>query len=353
MIDYMEPGCVGLPKYPSNMGMSSAYNMGSPSCSIENAAAMSQCVNDNFNHRMQPRTSTSTTESILNEIGSSDTLYNSYSCSGQGYMTSMSRAANGVATVAPTSKAMADLPVMTAPSVEMTQILNFDNQTLDENPHVPQFTKNDTAINQDVFTSVMAMKRDKALNHSFPSNSLRNNTYLEVSSANRKDVSAINNSTSNFNSAPAADLYTFPTTGNTSVCYERITSPIPISSCLSKGIELKEEPAQIVPQCPSSSMVSPIDMEHQEVIKTERKRQRNRVAASKCRKRKLERIARLEDKVNALKNQNLELSNSANTLRQQVADLKSKVMSHVRSGCQLMMGHHQQLSTYYDSTTVL
>ena len=50
--------------------------------------------------------------------------------------------------------------------------------------------------------------------------------------------------------------------------------------------------------------MSPIDMETQERIKAERKKLRNRVAASKCRKRKLERIARLEDKVKDLKTQN-------------------------------------------------
>lgn len=49
-------------------------------------------------------------------------------------------------------------------------------------------------------------------------------------------------------------------------------------------MQIKEEP-QILQ--PSSPQMSPIDMESQEKIKLERKRQRNRVAASKCRKRKL------------------------------------------------------------------
>lgn len=52
-------------------------------------------------------------------------------------------------------------------------------------------------------------------------------------------------------------------------------------------MQIKEEP-QILQ--PSSPQMSPIDMESQERIKLERKRQRNRVAASKCRKRKLGRI---------------------------------------------------------------
>ncbi|MBN3302221.1 transcription factor Jun [Amia ocellicauda] len=107
---------------------------------------------------------------------------------------------------------------------------------------------------------------------------------------------------------------------------------------------LKEEP-QTVPEMPGDTPpLSPIDMESQERIKAERKRMRNRIAASKCRKRKLERISRLEDKVKNLKSQNSELASTANLLREQVAQLKQKVMNHVNSGCQLMLT--QQLQTF-------
>lgn len=50
--------------------------------------------------------------------------------------------------------------------------------------------------------------------------------------------------------------------------------------------QIKEEP-QVAPASPPQQQLNPIDMESQERIKLERKRQRNRVAASKCRKRKL------------------------------------------------------------------
>lgn len=102
----------------------------------------------------------------------------------------------------------------------------------------------------------------------------------------------------------------------------------------------KEEP-QTVPEARSrdaSPPVSPINMEDQERIKVERKRLRNRLAATKCRKRKLERIARLEDKVKTLKAENAGLSSTAGLLREQVAQLKQKVMTHVSSGCQLLLG---------------
>lgn len=102
---------------------------------------------------------------------------------------------------------------------------------------------------------------------------------------------------------------------------------------------MKEEP-QTVPDMQSSDgspPMSPINMESQERIKAERKRLRNRLAATKCRRRKLERISRLEDKVKVLKTDNAGLSSTASLLREQVAQLKQKVMTHVNSGCQLMM----------------
>ncbi|XP_060889946.1 transcription factor JunD-like [Labrus mixtus] len=100
----------------------------------------------------------------------------------------------------------------------------------------------------------------------------------------------------------------------------------------------KEEP-QTVPDVQSfgeSPPLSPIDIDSQEKMKAERKRLRNRIAASKCRMRKLERISRLEDKVKTLKNQNTDLASTASQLRDQVAQLKEKVLTHVSSGCQLM-----------------
>ncbi|XP_076847885.1 junB proto-oncogene, AP-1 transcription factor subunit a isoform X2 [Brachyhypopomus gauderio] len=102
---------------------------------------------------------------------------------------------------------------------------------------------------------------------------------------------------------------------------------------------MKEEP-QTVPDLQSSDgspPMSPIDLEDQERIKAERKRLRNRLAATKCRRRKLERISRLEDKVKILKSDNAGLSNTASLLREQVAQLKQKVMTHVSRGCQLVL----------------
>lgn len=110
-------------------------------------------------------------------------------------------------------------------------------------------------------------------------------------------------------------------------------------SSMSQGlVQIKDEP-QTVPSGSSSPPMSPIDMESQEKIKLERKRQRNRVAASKCRRRKLERISRLEDKVKLLKGENTELSTMVHRLKESVCRLKEQVMDHVHSGCQIMPVH--------------
>lgn len=103
-------------------------------------------------------------------------------------------------------------------------------------------------------------------------------------------------------------------------------------------VTIKDEP-QTVPSIGVTPPLSPIDMENQEKIKLERKRERNRIAASKCRRRKLERISRLESKVAALKNENSELGNVVNKLRDQICQLKEQVMDHVKSGCQIMISH--------------
>ena len=85
----------------------------------------------------------------------------------------------------------------------------------------------------------------------------------------------------------------------------------------------------------SSSMMYPINLEDQEKSKLERKRQRNRLAASKCRKRKLERIAQLDNKVSDLKSENSELASGVKRLKDAICNLKQEVLDHVKNGCQI------------------
>jgi len=72
-----------------------------------------------------------------------------------------------------------------------------------------------------------------------------------------------------------------------------------------------------------------------ERYKLERKRERNRIAATKCRMRKMERIAQLDQEVAELKSQNSRLSQVGESLRGEVASLRTRLKEHVGSGCQV------------------
>jgi len=87
----------------------------------------------------------------------------------------------------------------------------------------------------------------------------------------------------------------------------------------------------------SSQGVSPIDMDTQEIIKLERKRMRNRLAASKCRKRKLERISLLDERVKQLKTENSDLAAVVKKMKASVALLKQEIIEHANSGCEIRM----------------
>lgn len=113
-------------------------------------------------------------------------------------------------------------------------------------------------------------------------------------------------------------------------------------------VTIKDEPQTV----PNSPPLSPIDMETQEKIKLERKRQRNRVAASKCRKRKLERISKLEDKVKDLKGENLELGSVVKQLKEHVFTLKQQVIDHIRTGCNIPVYNSMQMFKNNDESDI-
>ncbi|XP_050431966.1 transcription factor Jun [Adelges cooleyi] len=115
--------------------------------------------------------------------------------------------------------------------------------------------------------------------------------------------------------------------------YSVLMPPNDFSNIIPQHV-IKEEPQTVPSVASSSPPMSPINMESQEKIKLERKRQRNRVAASKCRRRKLERIAKLEDKVKILKTENSELTTVLNRLLEQICQLKQTVVEHMHNGCE-------------------
>lgn len=103
----------------------------------------------------------------------------------------------------------------------------------------------------------------------------------------------------------------------------------------------KEEPMQLVPcldgsPAPSLHPMSPINMDEQDHFKQERKRERNRLAARKCRTKKLEQIMLLEGRVKELKEQNRSLGDTATALRTLMNRLQSQISQHISCGCPMM-----------------
>lgn len=83
--------------------------------------------------------------------------------------------------------------------------------------------------------------------------------------------------------------------------------------------------------------VVPADMKTQEFMKVERKKARNRIAASKCRLRRLQRESDLQGKVKILREHNQELNNEVSGLKDQINSLKKALIQHMKGGCQVTL----------------
>lgn len=126
-------------------------------------------------------------------------------------------------------------------------------------------------------------------------------------------------------------------TNSSSCCNDSNSVPVPLEFSIKE--ELQTVPSDFSSPPMSPLCKTPIDMADQERIKLERKRYRNRIAASKCRRRKLEKIAQLEAKVKELKGENSKLESVADNLREQVCHLKETVLDHLKRGCKIMIHH--------------
>ncbi|KAE9548779.1 hypothetical protein FO519_008008 [Halicephalobus sp. NKZ332] len=85
----------------------------------------------------------------------------------------------------------------------------------------------------------------------------------------------------------------------------------------------------------SSGSAHELDLSEQERRKLERKRARNRMAASKCRQRKIERIQQLEGEVQQERQRFSNLQQSISSLEKTVAMLQNELARHKNSGCSL------------------
>ena len=91
--------------------------------------------------------------------------------------------------------------------------------------------------------------------------------------------------------------------------------------------------------------VVPADIKTQEQMKVERKKARNRIAASKCRLRRLQRESDLQGKVRILKEHNQELNNEVTALKMQINNLKKALVHHMKGGCQVNLPEGYGLRT--------
>lgn len=85
------------------------------------------------------------------------------------------------------------------------------------------------------------------------------------------------------------------------------------------------------------SSSSAINFEDQESMKKERKRMRNRIAATKCRQKKIAKINAFEEQIKQLKRKHEELLKEKASLKEKTSLLKENVLFHVKKGCNVIV----------------
>ncbi|XP_037287787.2 transcription factor Jun [Rhipicephalus microplus] len=85
----------------------------------------------------------------------------------------------------------------------------------------------------------------------------------------------------------------------------------------------------------SKTQTAPTYIRDASRMRLEQRRERNRIASSKCLNRKLSRISELREKVYALKKERKVLECKTSILRHEVYQLSQKVVTHVKGGCRM------------------
>ena len=86
-----------------------------------------------------------------------------------------------------------------------------------------------------------------------------------------------------------------------------------------------------------SSIVARMNPQERAAYRAARKRARNRLAASRCREKKLKRQNALEGIVQSLTDQNTTLNTQVFALRDEVCRLKEEIMRHAQTGCRTIL----------------
>jgi len=111
-------------------------------------------------------------------------------------------------------------------------------------------------------------------------------------------------------------------------------TPISASSSMSSGAGNQYSAAA---DSTISGPPTKVDMDEQDQWRLERKRAKNRVAAARCQMRKMERITRLQDKVQALRDNNARLTQTVAELTNHVSTLRKQILMHTERGCRMMI----------------
>ena len=86
-----------------------------------------------------------------------------------------------------------------------------------------------------------------------------------------------------------------------------------------------------------SGLPTKVDADEQDQWRLERKRAKNRVAAARCQMRKIERITRLQEKVQGLRDNNSRLAQTVVELKNHVSTLRKQILMHTERGCRMMI----------------
>lgn len=163
--------------------------------------------------------------------------------------------------------------------------------------------------------------------------------YINISTPHTESTSAFGGSSSHnyVNSYPSPMFSMYTPTIDTYGGYVTAGQPSVPGGVIPGGAM----PPQMVKEL---QRVVPADMKTQEQMKVERKKARNRIAASKCRMRRLQRESELQSKVKLLKDHNQELNNEVSELREQINNLKRALVQHMQGGCQVSVPEGYSLS---------
>ena len=164
-------------------------------------------------------------------------------------------------------------------------------------------------------------------------------TMSDINNVFSSDINTTYSATGSHTASFAGSYLPMATSSHSHIAHESYPSLLPVIAQVTQNGGVMQSQGYSTEQQPSTMsqemlrQIVPADMKTMEHMKVERKKARNRIAASKCRLRRLQRESDLQEKVRRLKDHNQELNNELNALREKVHNLKKVLTKHMRTGC--------------------